>query len=404
MRTRTTTNRSGPAAGAGGPGGVLPGGVLPGGLRAGRVRAGGARAGGALAILATAFLMASMATPATAQESCDESAGTLGIRALRCEGCTYSMSEEGITEARFRTEPQILAVWLGLPEGDRLRAGDRIVAIDGALITTRAGSGRLVDLRAGQPITVHVRRNGRVMDLEMVAASACDLNRRLDRAEAEVEVWDVEGGINPFELPPPPPADAPPAEAPLPPAPAMPAMPPSGYLGFGIKCGPCGIHDGVWYFDENPPVITDVAENSPAGEAGLEPEDVILAIDGNDITSAEGGERFSEIERGERVELTIRRGNERQTVTLEAGERLVRTPSAVTMPAPPAPRRWSVRPDTLAFDQPLTFENSPLYVRNEQGEVMIILRDAPITIERDDATGEIVIRSGGRVIRLSGGN
>jgi hypothetical protein len=184
----------------------------------------------------------------------------------------------------------------------------------------------------------------------------------------------------------------------------MPEMPPSGYLGFGIKCGPCGIRDGVRFFDENPPVVTNVVASGPADEAGLEPDDVILAIDGLDITSEEGGERFSKIEPGDRVELTIRRGDERRSMTLEAGERVARR--AVYAPPAPlvAPRRWSVRPDTLDFEgHPLTFENTPLYIRNEQGEVMIILRDAPITIDRDDATGEIVIRSGGRVIRITGG-
>ncbi|MFW5947253.1 MAG: PDZ domain-containing protein, partial [Gemmatimonadota bacterium] len=154
MRTNATTSRSGPAAGA----------VC---VRPGRL----------LVALAMVLLLGSV--PGVAQEVCDESAGTLGIQGLRCEGCTYSMSESGIQEARFRTEPQILAVVRGFTEGDRLRAGDRIVAIDGALITTREGSDRLVDLRAGQAVTVRVRRDGRIQDLRMVAGSACELVRRV---------------------------------------------------------------------------------------------------------------------------------------------------------------------------------------------------------------------------------
>lgn len=384
MSTRTTTNRSGPTARAG--------------VRPGRL----------LAALAAVLLMAA---PTAAQEVCDETAGTLGIQGLRCEGCTFSMSEAGIDRARFRTEPQVLAVVRGFARGDRLLPGDRIVAIDGALITTREGGDRLVDLQAGQAVAVRVRRDGRIEELRITAGSACELTRRVRTQEVELEVMadrdfpPLPPGYRVAELPPPP-AEAPQPAPTMPPMPRIPPMPPSGYLGFGIKCGPCGIRDGARFFDENPPVITSVAEDSPADEAGLEPDDAILAIDGHDILSDEGGERFSEIEPGDRVELTVRRGDRRRTVTLEAGERVVRREAPGMMPAPPAPspRRWSVRPDTLVFgDQPLTFENTPLWVRNEEGELMIILRDAPITIEKDESTGEIVIRSGGRVIRISGG-
>lgn len=387
MTGRKTRNRSGPTA------------------RAARV--GPARL---LATLATVLLWG--ATPGVAQEACDETMGTLGIRGLRCEGCTYSMTREGITEARFRTEPQVLAVWLGLPDGDRLRAGDRIVAIDGALITTREGGRALVDLRTGQEVAVRVRRDGRVVDLEMVAASACDLDRRLTRMEAELQVLDpMPEGYNAFELPPPPPAEAPPTDAPRPAPPAMPAtpamppMPPNGYLGFGLRCGACGIREGGVLFFGNPPTVTGVAEGSPAEKAGIEPDDVILAVDGLDITTDQGGERFREIEPGDRVELTLRRGDGRRTVTVEAGERVARRVTPGAMPAQAAPsvrHRWRVRPDTLAFDdQPLTFEEAPLYIEDADGEVVIILRDAPITIEKDEATGELVISSGGRVIRMT---
>lgn len=328
------------------------------------------------------------AAPAAAQRTCDESAGTLGIQGMRCEGCTFSMSNDGITEARFRTEPQILAVTRGFTRGDRLRAGDRIVAINGALITTREGSDRLVGLQANQTVNVRVRRDGRTEELRMVAGSACELHRRIQDSEVELEIMDeadLPPGWAAVEVPAPPPADAPLPPAPAMPAiPAMPPMPPNGYLGFGIKCGPCGLRDGVRFFDANPPVVTNVVEGGPADEAGLEPDDVILAVDGLDITSDEGGRRFSELEPGDRMELTVRRGDARRTVTLDVGERVVRRGAVGVMPAPAA------RP----VSNRMRFEGS-------LGDVSIQVRGAPVTVTRDEASGEIVIHTGENVIRLT---
>lgn len=335
-----------------------------------------------LAAVATLGTLAS--APVAGQTVCDEQAGTLGIQGLRCEGCTYSMSESGIEEARFRTEPEVMALARGFTEGDPLEAGDRIVAIDGALITTREGSDRLVALGAGQRVTVRVRRDGRVVDLAMVAGSACELRRRLEDEEVEVEGIAVPG--TGWGQLPPPPANAPLPPLPsVPPLPPMPAMPPSAYLGFGLRCGPCGVRDGVRFFDENPPIVTSVVEHGPADEAGLQPDDVILAVDGFDITTAEGGRRFSQIEPGDRVELTVRRGGERHTLTLEAGDRVDRRPAPGVMPAP-----------RVAVSDQLRFEG-------QLGDVSIEVRGRPITVTRDEATGELVIRTPGNVIRIRRG-
>jgi membrane-associated protease RseP (regulator of RpoE activity) len=338
----------------------------------------------AVVAVAAVTTFGTVAAPVAGQTACDEQAGTLGIQGLRCEGCTYRMSESGIEEARFRTEPEVLALARGFTQGDPLEAGDRIVAIDGALITTLEGSDRLVALRAGQRVTVRVRRDGRVEDLAMVAGSACELRRRLEKAEVEVEGIAVPG-VRWGHLPPPP------ATAPLPPLPSipalppMPALPPSAYLGFGLKCGPCGVRDGVRFFDDNPPVVTSVVEHGPADEAGLQAEDVILAVDGFDITTVEGGRRFSEIEPGDRVELTVRRGDERRTLVLEAGDRVARREPPGAMPAPRA-----------AVSDELRFEG-------QLGDVSIEVRGRPVTVTRDEATGELVIQTAGNLIRIRPG-
>ena len=67
--------------------------------------------------------------------------------------------------------------------------------------------------------------------------------------------------------------------------------------------------------------ITEVVPGSAADEAGLEAGDVIVAIDGNDVTeSSEVREQILDKEPGDKVEITILREGEEQTVeaTLDA--------------------------------------------------------------------------------------
>lgn len=344
------------------------------------------------------LLVASMAVilaaaGAGAQQTCDEQAGTLGIQGLRCEGCTYSMSRNGIEEARFRTEPQIMAVARGFTQGDELRAGDRIVAVDGALITTRDGSDRLVALRAGQRLTLRVRRGGRLVDLSLVAGSACELRRRMEDDEVEVEQINLPGegwSVLAPSAPTLPAVPGAPEAAPLPPLPSLPSVPevaqppgilPTGYLGFGLRCSNCGTRDGVFFFTA-PPEITIVSEDGPAARAGLQSGDLIVAVDGQDMTDA-GARRFSGIEPGQTVALTVTRNGERETFSVTAEER-------APAPGPPAPI-------------PSTAPDSRVRFEGRLGDIRIQVRGAPVTVTRDEATGELIIRTAGNVIRLKRG-
>jgi putative serine protease PepD len=68
--------------------------------------------------------------------------------------------------------------------------------------------------------------------------------------------------------------------------------------------------------------ITDVVSGSAADEAGIEPGDVIIAIDGNDIAeSTEVRDAILDHEPGDTVEITIVRRGDEETVEAELDQR-----------------------------------------------------------------------------------
>jgi hypothetical protein len=84
------------------------------------------------------------------------------------------------------------------------------------------------------------------------------------------------------------------------------------------------------------PTIQSVRGNGP-GAGRLRDGDVIVAIDGQLITTADGGRRYSAIDPGDRVRLSVRRDGRVQDVTVVAGIRCQRAPTPPAPPRPPAP-------------------------------------------------------------------
>lgn len=111
-----------------------------------------------------------------------------------------------------------------------------------------------------------------------------------------------------------------------------------GDLGIeGISCRNCTLRTGegeedVWRFRAEPEVL-NVRPGSPA-DGKLQPGDVITAIDGDLITTPEGGRHLANIAYDEKVTLTIRRGSKVSRVEMVAAARC-REPSP---PLPEAPR------------------------------------------------------------------
>lgn len=68
--------------------------------------------------------------------------------------------------------------------------------------------------------------------------------------------------------------------------------------------------------------VQAVVPDSPADDAGLEPGDVITAVDGDDVSSAEALVRIIRTgDAGDEITLTYRRGGSTHTVDIELGAR-----------------------------------------------------------------------------------
>ncbi|HEX6041982.1 PDZ domain-containing protein, partial [Longimicrobium sp.] len=87
------------------------------------------------------------------------------------------------------------------------------------------------------------------------------------------------------------------------------------------------------YQFESEITIQDVKPDGPAANI-LRDGDVIAAIDGQLITTAGAGRRYSSLNPGDVVRLSVRRGGRMQEVTVRAGARCTSPP-----PAPPRPPR-----------------------------------------------------------------
>jgi C-terminal processing protease CtpA/Prc len=97
-----------------------------------------------------------------------------------------------------------------------------------------------------------------------------------------------------------------------------------GYLGVYLRDGPdwkmveLGAGEVKWEF-ASPPEIVRVYDESPAAQAGLRAGDRIVAVNGIDITSDEGGRTFAAIRNGVPVEFRVRRGSRMANVMVTPG-------------------------------------------------------------------------------------
>jgi hypothetical protein len=324
----------------------------------------------------------------------------LGFGSFSCEHCTIDQSP-GRVLYRFGTEPRVANITA--PGRGRLREGDVLVAVDGDPITTMEASDRLSFTRRGERVRLTIRRGGRMQDVDVVADEECaepptpPVPPRPPRAPAPPQPPHAPRAPAPYGAPPPPPPQPPlppqPPQAPLPPTPPLPPLPPpppeilpEGWFGFGISCDECGIHrrngDVQMYFGEAP-VVENVEPGSPAQRAGIRRGDRLTHVDGLALTTASGAQRFAAIRPGQTVTWTYRRGS---------GAYTARTTALRRPDAPSAPRALAA-PRTPGAAQQVRYSGAV-------GDTDVEVRGAPVTITRDERTGETVIRSHDLTVRL----
>lgn len=356
----------------------------------------------------TAALLAMPAVAASQGRACGRNGTTvqdLGWDELRCEHCTINITPRHVIY-RFGTEPRVDEV-SAAGEG-RLREGDVLVAVDGHLITTEEAVDRIAEIRRGDRVRLTVRRGGRTQDVAVTTGERCmepPVPPRPPRPPvAPRPPLPPEPPQPPAYTPRPPPPTAygappvPPVppqpprapRAPVPPTPPLPPLPPpppeilpEGWFGFGISCEECGVHrhnDDVSMYFVDPPRVESVEAGSPAYRAGLRRGDRLTHVDGLSLTTARGAQRFAAIRPGQAVTWTYRRGSSAYTARTTA----VRRPDAPSTPR--APR-------VPGAAQQVRYSGA---VGNTDVEV----RGAPVTITRDERTGETVIRSHDLTVRV----
>jgi S1-C subfamily serine protease len=97
-----------------------------------------------------------------------------------------------------------------------------------------------------------------------------------------------------------------------------------GFLGINLDCGKeeckVGEQSGavIWWFPK-PPEINWVRGGSPAALGGILPGDVLLAVNGSDITTEEGGRLFGAMRVGVPVQFHVDRDGTDMTLTVTPG-------------------------------------------------------------------------------------
>jgi hypothetical protein len=331
----------------------------------------------------------------------------LGITEMECEG-TFTIDERQRLWL-FQAEPKIKDIDRDGPSHGILKGGDVIVAVDGMLITTRKAGKRFANLTAGEAVEFTVRRMGRTRTVvivpRMVDEPEVPVKLTIHRSDANnsitvepeltplseltrsieelsrrsVEIGKMMESMDTVLLP------------------KLPLfgefnidfnmMFPRGWIGFGLSLDGSIINkkegkSAEWHFDD-PPTIKSVQPGSPADEAGLQVNDVLLEIDGIKLDSRKGGMRFSRMEPGQIVEWKVQRGGKTFTVETKASER----PRREHGEAPP-------EPPTPEAPQPL------LYTGTLDGTEIEVRGGENVRIDVNEETGEIVIRSGDSVTRL----
>ncbi len=226
-------------------------------------------------------------------------------------GFTYRAEIHSIVQAgwdrtwpRFGAEPIVTGVEGDGPASGLVQEGDAIAAIQGAMVTTAEGSRRLGAVQPGDSLKLSLRRDGRLIDVEIVVGEQCVEKGPAGPPDPDLRVY----GVGPIRS-------------------AGPAPEPRierGWIGVSAVCAPCGFRQdetGRWHhYAESFPVVRRVEPGSPADQAGIQVGDEVRIVDGHSLKTRAGDRVWWYHAPGDTLRLTLARDLEEHTVELVASD------------------------------------------------------------------------------------
>jgi S1-C subfamily serine protease len=233
--------------------------------------------------------------------------GDLGIVSLVCigEACEVNRHEGRNNYIHdFPTEPRVEGIDPNGPAAGKLRRGDVLVAINGALITTREGGLRLANLAPGSEITLTIRREGVQKDVRIVSRPVC-LSYRVPMKGAFVLLAPA--------------LQRDPRRPPVPEDPRR-RVKPNVDFGMELECSDCGWRPDAtgwrgWY-SSGPPIVRRVEPGGPASRAGVQPGDVLLGINGIRFDTDAIRSQLQSLRPGQPTTLTLGRKGAIRNITV----------------------------------------------------------------------------------------
>ncbi len=158
------------------------------------------------------------------------------------------------------------------------------------------------------------------------------------------------------------------------------------YFGWrSTECGNCAVY-GSYLEYMTPPRLRDIESGGPA-DGRLHENDVLLAVDGEAITTAAAWHRLRDARAGEHVRFRMARGRDTVETTIVTAQHCV----PVIAGAPSSDVRSFRRDRSPAANGGRSFE---------VGRSVVEVEGRPDSVSYDPATGRLSVTAGGVVVRV----